>query len=406
MRAFAFTLACLAAAAAARAGQEEGSSYVRPSLYLLGTSEHGRGPAYEPPSGLASTDDAASAALGLDAFTMSRRGRIEVSAFALAHDPLSAGDRGWYATGRARAALDLGDGGWRLRVEESPRLQRRHTASLSDFERNDLSIALDPGAAAGATAFGFRVADRRRTVHGDANQGFDRQTLAATLEGGGWPHRWRLEAGPQRFATSIAESWRMTGALELTGRWAGTSLTARLAWIEPLHETPTGTAASSLAAPATPTALPPIIVTVPVAPTPEPDPRTPIASAPAMEPSIPVPSREGLLGPGLVVDPLESDESDWNLGRRTQEIVLVAARRIGSIEVSTELRALRERGPDFVDAGPEVRREWLAARLHLRKALGRHLALTAQGGWQHLEDDRPGLGFSHGIVSFGLQLQP
>ena len=53
-----------------------------------------------------------------------------------------------------------------------------------------------------------------------------------------------------------------------------------------------------------------------------------------------------------------------------------------------------------------MERERLAARLSLRRALGARWALLAQGGWQQLDDDRPGRGYSHGLVSFGVELRP
>jgi len=84
----------------------------------------------------------------------------------------------------------------------------------------------------------------------------------------------------------------------------------------------------------------------------------------------------------------------------------VAGRRLGTFELSAELRAQRDRGPNAVGLGPDVKRDRLAARLHLRLPVGAHVALLAQGGWQRLTDDGGGQGFTHHIVSLGLQLRP
>ena len=118
-------------------------------------------------------------------------------------------------------------------------------------------------------------------------------------------------------------------------------------------------------------------------------------------------SVEGLLGPSLIVDPLEDDENDWDIGLRKQQFVAVAARAFGRTTISAELRADIERGPDLLSPTPStVARERLAARLSARRSLGAKWALLAQGGWQQLDDDRPGRGYSHGLVSFGVELRP
>ena len=183
-------------------GQSGPDSYVQPSISLLGTSERGSGAAYAPPRDGLRRDDAASLAIGLDARKVLPRGRIEGSGFALAHDPLSADDRGFYFAGRLRGSFDWNDHRWTLRIEDSPRLQRRDTASLSDFQRNDVWLELERATSVSGPKVSLRISDRRRSVRGDAGQGFDRQTFLGALTAGDPSGRvWRLEAGPQRYST-------------------------------------------------------------------------------------------------------------------------------------------------------------------------------------------------------------
>jgi hypothetical protein len=247
-------------------------------------------------------------------------------------------------------------------------------------------------------------------VRRDDDQGFNRQTLLFAVEGGAWTRRFRLEAGPQRFGIPGAASYRLAASGELAVRVAGANVSARASWTTPLWESATGAAATApsttLAAPApTPATAPsvPSPTATPPAPT---DPRIPVSSVPPEADSAPRTAPEGLLGPGLVVDPREGDEGDWNFGLRTQELVLLAGRRFGAFELSAELRAQRDRGPNAVGIGPDVKRDRLAARLHLRLPIGAHVALLAQGGWQRLADDGAGQGFAHHIVCVGLQLRP
>ena len=98
---------------------------------------------------------------------------------------------------------------------------------------------------------------------------------------------------------------------------------------------------------------------------------------------------------------------DRDIGLRKQQVVAVATRVFTRTAISAELRAERERGPDLLSPlTPHMERERLAARLSLRRALGTRWALLAQGGWQQLDDDRPGRGYSHTLVSIGVELRP
>jgi hypothetical protein len=386
-------LACLALSAAPSAAGEPVASYWQPSLYLLGTSEHGRGDAYAPPNDSLKRDDAASLAFGLDARQGLPGGRIEASGFALLHDPF-ASERGFSFTGRVRGTFGPAGGGWRVRFEESPRFQRRETATLSDFQRNDVWIGVERDTAAG-TVLGLRVGDRRRSVDGDPLQGFNRQSLLASI-GGGLRRQWRFEAGPQRFATETFDGWRLVTTAELLGQVLRTQTAVRLTWIEPFADD-SGAASLRAAFDVPPPAVP--------VPTSGPSTEGPGAS-PGMPPTTAIDARsqEGLLGPALVVDPLEGDEGDWDFGRRKLELVAVAARRLGPLQLTAELRVQRERGESAF--APEVRRDRMTARVHVRRELGSRVALLAQGGWQRLKDNRGGFSFDHGIVSVGLQLRP
>jgi hypothetical protein len=130
---------------------------------------------------------------------------------------------------------------------------------------------------------------------------------------------------------------------------------------------------------------------------------------PGAEPPGPVPSEEGLVGPGIAVDQLEDDDTDWDFGRQKQEMVLVFGRSLGArLTLGAEVRGSRERGPDLrAGAGRAgVRRDRLAVRAHVRRTLGARWTLLAQGGWQRVADSRPGQGYSRGTVSLGLELRP
>jgi hypothetical protein len=111
----------------------------------------------------------------------------------------------------------------------------------------------------------------------------------------------------------------------------------------------------------------------------------------------------------LVVDPLDGDETDWDFGRRKQELRLVLAGRLpGEIAAGLELRAQRERGPDLTVIGPsvDVERDRFAVRGSLRRPLGTRLALLAEGSWQRVHDNRPGFSHSRTIVAIGIELRP
>ena len=115
-----------------------------------------------------------------------------------------------------------------------------------------------------------------------------------------------------------------------------------------------------------------------------------------------------LLGPSLVVDALDSDEGDWDFGRRKQEIIGLVSRRFpGALLLTLEAHAQRERGPDL--AAPSatfIRRDRMAARLSVRREIGPRFALIAQGGVRWVRDSRPASSYSWGIVCVGLEVRP
>ncbi len=380
----------------------------RPAVYLLGTSERGSGAAYAPPLDRLKRDDAASVALGLDVRRTGKAGKLEASAFALAHDPASPADRGYFVGARARATFPLGDGAWTLRLEDSARLQRRESVDISDFERNELWAEV--ARRTDGPTIGLRVSDRRRSVRHDPLQGFARQWLSVSLSSGTPGDRsWRLETGPQYYSTDVATGWRLASALEVVARVLRIQTAVRLLWIEPLeHDAGNGAMSPTTAPTPSPTPSPGL-------PTPSPEPtplatRPPVADtvAPAAAPQFSPPPPQ-LVGPALVVDPLDGDETDWDFGRRKLELRLVLAGRLpGALDASLELRAQRERGPDLTVIGPavDVRRDRLALRASLRRPLGRRLALLAEGSWQRVRDNRPGFAHSRTIVAFGIELRP
>jgi hypothetical protein len=393
--------ALLLAASSAR-GQDSEGGYVQPSLSVFGMSEHTRGPAYLPPNDAPARDLAAAAALGLDARVRLPGGWLQATGFALAHDPFSDA-RGFFGALRARGNAAIG-GGWHLRFDDSARLQRRESGVLADFERNDVVLGLERVMESGA-AVGIRAGDRRRTVSGSPELGFDRQSLAAsTTWGRPGGSQWRLELGPQHYSTDSARGWRLAGTVEWAGRAGGWSAALRATWLEPLEGLGQGQASF-----ATDAALaPPSPAPTTGAPTPAPPAPTPAPTPGARETSMVLAQHPPLLGPSLIVDPLEDDESDWDFGRRKQEIVGFVSRSFGrSLMMTAEVRADIERGPDLLRTFTgDVRRERFAARLHLRRDLGTSWSLLAQAGWQHLDDNRPRLSYSRGLFSLGIELRP
>jgi hypothetical protein len=382
----------------------------RPAVYLLGTSERGSGAAYMPaPLDRLGRDDAANVALELDVRHARKAGKLEASAFVLAHDPVSAADRGFSLAARARATFPMGDSAWTFRAEDSARLQRRESVDVSDFQRNELWAEI--ARRTDGLTIGVRLSDRRRSVRHDPLQSFARQWLSASLSGGSrGDASWRLEAGPQYYSTDVAEGWRIATALEAAARVLGIQTALRLLWIEPL-ERGAGSGAQSPTTAPTPAPTP-----SPGLPTPSPEPspvtveRPPVADTVApgavLQLSPPPPQ---LVGPALVVDPLDGDETDWDFGRRKQELRLVLAGRLpGALDASLELRAERERGPDLTVIGPDVdvRRDRFALRGSLRRSLGRQLALLAEGSWQRVRDNRPGFAYSRTVLAFGVELRP
>ena len=345
--------------------QTASTSSVRPAAYVFGTSEQGSGEAYAPPNDDLRRDDAVNLGLGLDASRIFDGGRLDASAFALTHDAPSSPDWGFFAAGRFRAAFGGMGGPWIFRIEDAPRIQRRETVGLADFQRNELwGEAEHRGTDLG---LGVRLGDRRRSVPGDADQGFDRQSLTGFLTAGSGSHSWRLEAGPQRYSTTAGDGWRLAASVDFVGAFKGLTATLRFLWLEPLSDPSKGGMSAGPAPTASPTPTPTPIPTPTPQPTPGPRP-TPDPNRPVTEPS-PVPSpvpeppvesetgnpsmgspqAPALLGPSLVVDAIDSDEGDWNFGRRTQELFgLVSHRLPGALVLTLEVHAQRERGPDIL----------------------------------------------------------
>lgn len=378
------------------AADERGGSYVQPSFSLSLVSEQGSGTAYAPPADDLTRPLAVSVGAGLDGRGQWGGGGLDWSALAFVHDPADDENRGVFAAARARGWSDLG-AAWRLRFDASGRLQRRETATLSDFERSDVSLGIDRKGD-GAT-LGLRVADRRRWVR-ESTLGFDRQSvLASATWGAPGGHRWRVEAGPQSAHAPTAQQWRLSGAVEWAGGIGSWTAGVRATWLEPLGVArgPDGTAG-------VPGALLPGAFPTPPAAVPTAPPVEPGLAGSAARTSSP---GEGLLGPALIVDPLEDDENDWDIGLRKQQIVAVATRAFARTTITGALRVENERGPDLLSSGArDVERVRLAARLHVRHALGSRWALLAQGGWQRLDDDRPRVGYSHGLATIGIELRP
>jgi len=421
MRRWLPALALVLPALPARA-QEADRGYVQPSVSVFGMSEHAEGPAYVAPSSAPSGVVTAAAALGLDARVRLRGGWLQASGFAFVHDPLSDDDRSFFSAARVRGNTALG-GSWHLRFDDSARLQRRESGVLADFERNDLVLGLERVLGSGA-AVGVRAGDRRRSVGGSSTLGFSRQALSASSTWGrAGGSQWRLDVGPQHYSADTARGWRLAATAEWVGRAAGWSLAARATWLEPLEAVGTAafdSAPTSAAVPAPgPTSAPPQGTPAPPGPPPSPD-ATPTPPSPLLQTPTPPPldagarenrmevvHHEPLLGPSLLVDPLEDDESDWDFGRRKQELVAVASRSFERFALTAEMRGDIERGPDRLGlfAG-DVRRERFALRVHLRRDLGRRWSLLAQAGGQHVNDNRPRLGYTRGLISIGLELRP
>jgi hypothetical protein len=380
---------------AAVAAADGGGSYVRPSFSLQGVSEHGSGAAFQ---GADALPEGFSACLGagLDGHGQWGGGGVDWSALGFVYDPTPHGHDGLFTAARARGFDDLG-GAWRLRFDASGRLQRRETATLSDYQRSDVSLGVERK---GGVTLGVRVGDRRRSVREETLDFARQSVLVSATWGAAGGHHWRAEVGPQRTHAPTARGWRVAGTLQWTARLGAWTAAVRGSWLEPFDSARVigsgGTFEPLLPVPF-PAPLPPpgpTNVTPPEPPVPEPPFRL----------TLPV---DGLLGPSLIVDPQEDDENDWDIGLRKQQIVAVATRAFARTAVSVELRAERERGPDLLSPlTPHMERERLAARLSLRRALGTRWALLAQGGWQQLDDDRLGRGYSHSLVSIGVELRP
>ncbi|MET0554344.1 MAG: hypothetical protein ABW221_14975 [Vicinamibacteria bacterium] len=390
-------LAALALAPAGAGAADGSGSYVRPSFSVQGVSEHGSGAAFTVPGD--DLDRALGVCLGagLDGRGQWADGAVDWSAFGFVNDPTPDGHGGLFAAARARGTDALG-GAWRLRFDASGRVQRRETTTLSDFARSDLSMGLERQ---GRVTLGARVGDRRRSAREDT-LGFDRQSLlVAATWGAPGGHRFRVELGPQRAHARTAVGSRASGTVEWAARAGAWTTAVRATWLEPFGARRRDVSGGSFQA-VLPTAFPaPTLPPPTLPPTPTVDPPAPDATVRAATPA------EGLLGPALMVDPLEDDENDWDIGLRKQQLVFAATRAFGRATVSAELRADIERGPDLLSpTASTVARERLAARLTARRTLGPKWALLAQGGWQQLDDDRPGRGYSHGLVSFGVELRP
>lgn len=371
----------------------------QPSFHLVGSLDRGRGEAFDARGDLRD-DSAASLGFGLDGRRDAGRGGFQAGLFVLAHDPASSSDRGLFAAGRLRVTHGFGTG-WRFTLDDVAKLQRRDRLELSDLERNELALGIERRFESGRR-LGLTFSDRRRGVHAAAVLGFERQALVTSFGVPLTPGReLQFQLGPQRFAADTARGWRFGFAAELLGADRRGAFALRASWLEPLSETrrvatlgPSGVSPDSAVGPAVNFAG--------------------VAAGTArgaMAPPLPEPAEPeaGLLGEGLIVDPLESDEDDWDLGRRKQELLVLGSWRLGErATLAALVRLVRERGPDLLSADPFalVAQERWTARLLWRRRLAKHATFVLQGAWQGRSDARPGFDYSRLAAAASLEIRP
>jgi hypothetical protein len=378
----------------------------QPAFHLAGSLEHGQGAAFEALDDTPRRDAAASLGFALDGRERAPWGGLDASLFALAHDPTAPADRGLFASARVRLTREWA-GGWRLVFDDAAKLQRRKRLAFSDLQRNEAALGLERRASSGRT-LGLTLADRRRGVQGAPELGFERQALTASL---GLPLGARrdlqVSLGAQRFASDAGRGRRAAFAAELVQAGARGAFALRLGWLEPLSESGLAGATST---PGRPTAERPpgSFLGFGVAPGARAS-FAPSASGPlpgAPEPS--APAALGLLGEGLLVDPLEGDEDDWDLGRRKQELLALGSWRLGPrLTLVARARLVRQRGPDLLEArGARADVDGAALRVALRRSLSAHADLVFQGAFQARRDVRPGFDYTRSVLALSLELRP
>lgn len=366
----------------------------QPALHLAGSFERGRGAAFDAQDRERGDDGAFSLGFALDGRRRGAEGGFDASLFVLAHDPAASADRGLFAAARVRATRELGPG-WRLVFDDAAKLQRRDRLALSDLQRNEAALGVERRAPSGRT-LGLTLADRRRSVLDASGLGFERQALTVAL---GLPlgarQELQVQLGAQRFAADAGSGRRASIAAEFVRAGAGGVVAVRAGWLEPLSETRAGGATQ---APGLPAADRPPGSFLGSSLTPG----RFAGGAPASPPPA------GLLGEGLLVDPLEADEDDWDLGRRKQELLALGSWRLGArVTVALRARLVRQRGPDLLNArGARVEEDGASLRLVVRRRLSARAALLVQAAFQARRDARPGFDYDRTVVAAGLEFRP
>ena len=253
---------------------------------------------------------------GLDGRGQWGDGGVDWSAFGFVYDPTPDGHGGLFAAARARGSDGLG-GAWRLRFDASGRAAAARDRDAVGLPRSDLSLGIEHQ---GGVTLGARVGDRRRSVR-EETLGFDRQSLLVSATwGASGGHRFRVEAGPQR-APRRRPRWARASRAPSSGR-RGSALDGGGArqLARAVRRAPRDGAGGTFQA---------LLAAVPGAP-------LRARRLRLVEPPVAGPQRSarrrpwtGLLGPSLIVDPLEDDENDWDIGLRKQQMVAVAARAFG-----------------------------------------------------------------------------
>jgi len=367
---------------------------VQRSLFAFGAVESNEGF----PFGFITGDVEPNASLSmsgtLEAAREMRVGRFRTAAYGLVRSPESGRYRAFFVAGRAEFSRPLGND-WRLTIDDLGKLQRRPNLDVANLERNDFGTALEwrPKPSVGLLG---QFSDRRRGYDGDFEfLNYNRQALRGALFGA--PRaRVRAEGGLawQRWDALFAAGRRLVTSGELVVLPERTLISVKYAWFRPFND---------------------IRKFELFGPPDLPDRNVPdevlyydIILAAFMELLALQSSEAELASEAFFLEPIESDNDEWDFGRHKHVLGVILSRRLDDrTSVGALLRFQYRRGPLLINPeylAPELRDDRVLARFTFRHRVSRRFALLLQVSHLRNDGERDYARFSRTLGAFGMQL--
>jgi len=330
----------------------------------------------------------------VDARREGRWGRVRAAGYGLVRNPASSRSRTYFLAGRLAYTRPIG-AHWRLSADDTAKLQRRPQLDIASLERNDFTAAVEwrPSPFVGALG---QFSDRRRGYYGDLDfLGYDRQAVRGAVFGAPG-QRVRAEGGVtwQRYDSLLATGSRLVFGGELAAFPRQTLITLKYAWFAPYNDVR----------------------------------KIDLFGPPDIPPGVDVPEEvlyfdvylaafiellalqstdAELAGESFFLDPIESDNDDWDFGRRKHVLGLIVSRRLDErTSIGALFRYHRRHGPLLLNPAylaPDLRDDRLLLRLTFRHRISARTALLLQTSHLRNTGEREYARFSRTLAALGLQ---